>query len=315
MKFKGILAFIILIFIFQSLLFAGITDWYEKTFEKEESGIGMAFLKLPISAKQIAMGGVSTSVFEGEGGIYGNPATLLTKDPEKKIVFTHQNLFQGIHNEFAGILIPGKKMAMAFSTSGLFIDGIEYRTGPGESEGDFSAYDFSASMSAAYNLYRDMSVGVRTKIIHERIFESTTTVYAFDFGVFYFPFERLKFGATIENLGPKYSLKKDSETLSRLPTSWRVGLSADMPSFWNLREIIAVDAWKSPDVRMRFDVGAQITHPSRFSLRLGGKFNYDSQSFTAGFGYVWKSISLDYAFAPYSSDLGQAHVVTLTLSI
>ncbi len=304
--------FVILAFNACALFPDGISDWFKKNFEKEETGIGMAFLKIPVSARQTAMGGTSAAVNEGASG---NPAKLLTPDIQKNFIFNHQNLIQGVHQEFAAFTISGDKIAAGFSMSGLFIDGLEYRTGPGESQGDFSAYDFSFSFAGAYRLYSDLSVGIRSKLIHERIFEYSAMVYAFDFGILYHIFAPLKFGATIENLGPKYSMLKDSKSSSRLPTSIRAGFALDLPSFWNMKECIALDFWKSPDVRFRIDAGAEITHTSNFSFRMGAKFNYDSQSYTAGFGYKWKSITLDYAFAPYSSSLGLAHVITLTLSI
>lgn len=313
---KRTMTIIILLIINSQMIFSdGFSEWYEKTFEKEETGIGMSFLKLPVSARQAAMGGTSAAVNEGAGGVYSNPAKMLTPEPQKSFVFNHQNLVQGIHQEFAGFLFSGSEKAVGFSASGLFVGGMEYRTGPGESQGDFSAYDFSASLSGAFRLYSDMSVGLRTKIIHERIFEYSATVYAFDFGILYRPFDRLKFGATLENLGPKYSMIKDSKTLSRLPLTWRAGFAFALPSVWNMQECLALDVWKSPDVRLRVDAGAEITHSSNFSLRFGGKFNYDTQSFTAGFGYLWKNITFDYAFVPYTSSLGQAHVITLTLSL
>ncbi|KQC12928.1 MAG: hypothetical protein APR63_09830 [Desulfuromonas sp. SDB] len=292
---------------------AGITDWYNDNLEKIETGIGFAVLKIPVSARRAAMGGTYAAGSTPQQSVSTNPASMLAD--QTSFIFNHQNHFQGIHQEYLGILIAKPNYALGLSFSGLFVDGLEFRSGPGPSEGDFSAYDFISSAAISYRVYKDLSMGIRTKLLHQKIFQYSTTVYAFDFGVHYKLNKYVNLGALLENFGPKYTYINNSEKTSRLPTGWRVGTALNLPEYKGFNGSLALDAWKYPDVRMRWDLGAEIVHSSGLALRAGGRFNSDTQSWTAGLGYSWKAICFDYAFLPYSEDLGNSHLITMGINL
>lgn len=312
MKYKKIYMILLLMFC-STIQSYGFSDWYNNIFEKRDSGIGFAICKIPVSARQAAMGGTYAASADPYEALASNPSRMLSN--EATFVFNHQNLIQGIHQEFFGFLYGKNKYAIGFTFSGLFIDGIEYRTRPGPSEGEFSAYDFIGTFSVAYLLYKDLSIGLRSKIMHEKIFEHTVSVYAFDIGFNYTPKRWLDIGATLENLGPKYKFNNESEGFSRLPTGWRIGFGLKMPSLGDFEENITLDTWKNPDLRLRWDLGGEIKHKSGLALRLGGRFNSDTQGFTAGMGYRWRKLNFNYAFLPYDMGLGHSHMISLSISL
>jgi hypothetical protein len=56
--------------------------------------------------------------------------------------------------------------------------------------------------------------------------------------------------------------------------------------------------------------GAELAHPSGAALRFGLRLNDDASTFSAGAGYAWGALRLDYAFVPYRLDLGDTHRVS-----
>jgi hypothetical protein len=61
-------------------------------------------------------------------------------------------------------------------------------------------------------------------------------------------------------------------------------------------------------------LGAEAMLHEMFSVRSGYMFNYDSKNFTAGASFTAYEMTIDYAFMPFSNDLGTAHMFTLTRS-
>jgi hypothetical protein len=60
-------------------------------------------------------------------------------------------------------------------------------------------------------------------------------------------------------------------------------------------------------------VGAEIGAPAAgASLRLGLRVNDSASSFSAGAGYAMRALRLDYAFVPFSDDLGDTHRFSLS---
>ena len=41
-------------------------------------------------------------------------------------------------------------------------------------------------------------------------------------------------------------------------------------------------------------------------------FGYDTKNFTAGASFVHRTLTLDYAFVPYTGELGTTHLFNLT---
>jgi hypothetical protein len=43
--------------------------------------------------------------------------------------------------------------------------------------------------------------------------------------------------------------------------------------------------------------------------------NYEAKGFSAGIGILWRSVAFDYAFTPYSYDLGNGHTFSLKIGL
>jgi hypothetical protein len=47
------------------------------------------------------------------------------------------------------------------------------------------------------------------------------------------------------------------------------------------------------------------------ALRLGYETGYESRGFTAGLGFCYSIVQLDYAYVPFSLGLGEAHIFSM----
>ena len=69
------------------------------------------------------------------------------------------------------------------------------------------------------------------------------------------------------------------------------------------------------DDEIHVNVGAEARLHEMFQLRSGYMVNYDTKNFTAGASFFYRKIIVDYAFVPYTSNLGTSHLFNLTFGI
>jgi hypothetical protein len=80
------------------------------------------------------------------------------------------------------------------------------------------------------------------------------------------------------------------------------------------RYLGAVDAVIVDD-EFHLNIGAEATLHEYVSLRAGYMANYDTKNFTAGASFTRRNITVDYAFVPYTNNLGTTHLFNLTFSL
>ncbi|OPX29352.1 MAG: hypothetical protein B1H06_01615, partial [Candidatus Cloacimonas sp. 4484_143] len=59
-------------------------------------------------------------------------------------------------------------------------------------------------------------------------------------------------------------------------------------------------------------LGTKVRLNNILDFKLGYKLNFDSESFSAGFGINLKKISIDYAYVPFEYHINDVHVIGLT---
>ena len=69
------------------------------------------------------------------------------------------------------------------------------------------------------------------------------------------------------------------------------------------------------DDEFHLHAGGEAVIQKVFRLRAGYMFNYDSKNITAGASFSKRNLTVDYAFVPYSNDLGSSHLFNLTFSL
>ena len=304
----GMLIFSGMILIVGSSFSDGFVDW----FESESPDVGLAFLKIGVGGRALGMAGAYSAVADDATSSYWNPAGL-TRGEGGDLVIHHNEHFQGLRHEFFGVSSTKGGQGVGFAMCFLHTGDLELRTGAQEEpSGHFGVYDFSLSLSYARELAEDLALGLTLKGLHERLYVHTVSGWALDIGLLY-PTELkgLLLGAVVQNLGPGLTFKEEG---FRLPVTYRLGLSYRPPlHIPGGKTLLAIDGVKSVDSVLRADLGLEYEYQELLKARIGYKLRYDTEGLTFGLGLGMGRKSIDYAYIPYSYQLGSSHLITLSL--
>src|SRR3989339_62063 len=270
---------------------------------------GLAFLKHGFGARNIAMGDFGVASSNDLTALNYNPA-LLAYNKNSQIAFSHNSLFQDLSSEMIGVSFEAFGLPFAIGANTTSISNIEVRTKPGEAEGTFNAHYFFGSISSAYQLNPDLSAGATIKYLYENLYSDESTGLAFDFGLAYKNLiSGLTLGASLKNIGSMSSLRSES---TELPSDLRIGAAYNFAvSDFNF---IATGGFQEylKEGTAHAHFGGEISYKENFAVRVGYLSGYDSKNISTGFGVIWKSLNLDYAYVPVKFGLGDSHILSLT---
>lgn len=274
---------------------------------------GLSFLKFGMGAKAVGMGEAFTAQSGEVISAWWNPAGLSGIEGIQ-VSFTHNQWFQDITVEhFASALKSGKNtlgLSLAFGK----IPDIQRREGPSiEPMALFDAHDVVFSFSFTRSIKKGFALGLSTKWLYEKIDIYSASGLGFDLGGIYSPFEKLKFGLAVLNLGPKMRFEKEKFSL---PTQYKVGATY----FIEKKNIesdftFGVDLVKPRDDEVKVHLGGEVSLYETLKIRLGYQIGYDEKNFSFGLGTKFKKYSIDYGYLPYKSDLGNVHSISLNIEI
>jgi|YelNatPaOPRAMG01_1025707.scaffolds.fasta_scaffold00948_4 hypothetical protein len=304
------------------LAFAGMT---------KSGTTGAQFLKIPVGARAIGMGGAFVAVANDVTALYWNPAGVTRLQPRGGACFIHTNWLADTRFDFAGVAVRlGGFGTLGFHFASLSMPDIKVRTefepeGTGEY---FSAMDMSLGITYARELTDRFRMGFNAKYIRQQIWHMAASAFAVDLGFLYqtdFPW--LTLGISLSNFGPKLqyvgkdvfvnydfdpSQWGDNENIFAnlqtdrwdLPLLFRFGLSAvALQSDWQ-KLILSVEARHPNDNSENLSFGAEYAFRNRFFLRGGYQALFEDQSekgLTLGAGLVYYlsptvPLRFDYAF-------------------
>lgn len=281
-------------------------------------GSGFSFLKLGTSARGTAMADAMSGSVRGAAATFYNPAGLIhpgVDGSSTEFMFMHKEWIQDTRMEFLGARIElGSGEAIGVSVNTTTVSDIEIRTRPGTPEGTFTARNFALGLSYAQSLSDAFSAGLTARFIYEKILVDEASGFAFDLGLQYTtPMEGLSIGAMVANLGGVSELRNER---TKLPAMLRVGPSYSTP-IDDISSTLTVSADFNqvfPDNLSLLNVGGELQFQNVFAVRAGYQFGSEGRGFSTGVGVIYKIFSLDYAYAPLSSDLGNTHSIALTVS-
>ncbi|HOP07993.1 MAG TPA: PorV/PorQ family protein [candidate division Zixibacteria bacterium] len=177
----------------------------------------------------------------------------------------------------------------------------------------FNTHDLSVKTGLAYTINERMSAGISLGWWFEEIEGWRGSAFNVDLGVLYRYDDKLGFGASAVGIGSDLVLSKsgfgDSEDIP-LPTVYRIG------AHYRAHEYVlaALDLVEADD-DFHVHIGVQSPLHEYFTLRAGYMTGYDSKNFTAGASFGMRNITVDYAFVPFSNDLGTSHLFNITFSL
>ncbi len=271
---------------------------------------GLAFLKLGVGGRAVAMGEAHVALAADASATYFNPAGLAAVQ-RTDIMLMHKEWFQGVQTEFLAVVVPLGGIAVGLSVNTTNIRDIQVRTRPGPPEANFSSHDFSLGLSLGSNIRSSFNAGVTLKFLYEKIFVEESSGAAVDLGLRYeAPIQGLTVGFTLSNLGSMGSLKDEK---IKLPSLLRLGSSyvKNMRSIHSTLALAADVVNIFQEQKTHFHTGAELTYDEIISLRFGYLFGYDTRNVTLGVGLHRDPFRIDYGFSPQSQSLSTGHTVSL----
>jgi hypothetical protein len=264
---------------------------------------GAQFLKIGVGTRACAMGEAYTALSSDATGIYWNPAGL-ARVASTEITAMHNSWLMDMGYQYAAVAAPtgfgGLGVAVAYSSSGDIpkIEDFQHL-------GEYSAYDASGTLGVGMRWGRAVSYGLGLKLIHQKIEEETATGFAVDLGLIAkMPsHHRITVGFVIQNLGPEIQFINESDPL---PMNVKVGAG-----YVRGPVTFATDVVKPRDDDVRVGVGGELVLKGVLALR--GGYN-SANTYTAGVGLMWRSISVGYAFVPYEA-IDDSHRIAATLRL
>lgn len=272
---------------------------------------GLAFLKLGVSSRSIALGEAVVSMSDDPSATHYNPALLLYGG-NNGFLFMHNASVLGTRTEFLAAKFKAGKLAFGVSINNTAVNDIEIREIPGSPIGTFDAQNYELGFSGAFRFNNYLSFGITAKFLYEKIYVDNADGYAFDFGGLYRD-GNLSVGGLLANFG---SMNKMRSQETKLPSLFRFGASY----LFGLKNIssslrVALDFNKVIDGgNPHMNAGAEFLFKNFLAMRAGYQSGYEDRNLTTGVGLKYKAFSLDYAFVPYKYSLGNSHTFTLVAS-
>jgi hypothetical protein len=272
-----------------------------------EAATGMRNMLNLTGARQAAMGETPT-VFEPDPfNLEYNPAAIygMTKG---KVGFSHNQYILDRHTSSLAAIFPIEGIDFGLHLRMAGVGDIEVREGP-SSEPDYiaGANEFAVKAFSAFRIVPRLRAGVSLGWMMEKIDIQRASAVTFGFGLAYYSKYDVAIHAAASNLGGKLKFIEQEDDP---PSMYRGGLSINKFHLSATAEYVSV---KSGEGHMHF--GAEYLIREMLFLRAGYQTGYDNRDFSAGAGFVYKTLRIDYAFVPYQSDLGSSHRFTLTYGI
>jgi hypothetical protein len=279
-----------------------------KTFAQNDgaANTGFSFLKLGVGARALAMGDAYSSICDDGTAVIYNPARLNSGN-SNNVTLMYNSAMQDLTNNYIGAKLKFNKFGIGVGLFKTNVAGIEIRTIPGAPIDKFDAQNLSLNVSMCYEIYKDLSIGVTSKMLYEKIYIDESSGVGFDIGTNYVK-DNMSLSFVLSNLGSVNELKDVS---TKLPTAVRFGGAYTFKKN-NLNFILALEGFKVLDGgNLHVNSGGEISYKDLLFIRLGYQTAYENKGFTTGIGFRYKSIILDYAFIPYSDSFGTSNTISL----
>lgn len=257
-----------------------------------------AFLRIPVGAKGVAMGGALTATPGDGSAMYWNPGSIAGQT--RRTLFVHHSPWlPGLGFNYAGFALPVENVGVfGLNIATLKSDEMDITTpqapmGTGET---FTATSTAVGLAFARRLTDRFAIGANFKYVNERIFHSSASAFAFDLGtVFVTPFRDVRFGVSVSNIGTKMQIngedlnsyvdinpaqRGNNDNLVAelktdrfdLPIVMRLGVSWDVRLPQGMRMTFACDGVNPNDNAQSLNVGVEFSMFQE-SLALRGGFN------------------------------------------
>ncbi|MDD4050718.1 MAG: PorV/PorQ family protein [candidate division Zixibacteria bacterium] len=266
--------------------------------------VGMVEMLNLSGARQAAMGETPVLSEADPFNLEYNPAAIVGL-PKGRIGFTYHSAIQGRDNSSLAIIFPVKGVDCGVHVRLSSLGDIEARGETPTTEPDylFSAHDFAARAFAAIRLHPRLQAGLSLGWMMEKIDIYRANAPTFGAGLLYDWKYGLMLHASAANIGPAFTFITEDQSQ---PSIYRAGVGYHRDQLSATADYVNI---KSGEGHLHLG-GEYLVHKYLF-LRGGYQTGYDSRNFSAGAGFIYDQLRIDYAFVPYKSDMGSSHRFTL----
>jgi hypothetical protein len=276
---------------------------------------GMAFLSVGNGARAVGMAEAFTALANDPSATYWNPAGLVALE-NTQLTFSHNSWIQDVQHEFFAVAFKTGQNHFGISVTSNSIDGIERRIKPSEEPiGTVEAHDLALGLSYARGISRGLHAGITLKYIYERIYYESAPGLAVDLGLIYQPsiLEGLRLGLVTQNLGFTSKLKNES---IELPQTLKAGLAYKVSGLMTGSDLTgALDVVQVLNADLHINLGVEWSYKNLLALRTGYQTGWDEKGLHAGVGFAISRFQFDYAYTPFTAELGTAHRISITFKL
>ncbi|MFH1688117.1 MAG: PorV/PorQ family protein [bacterium] len=278
---------------------------------------GAQFLELGVSARAMGMAEAYTAVADDISAVYYNPAGL-TSLYGREAMFTYISMPADVGYGFISYGMPLESVGgvLGLAAYGLTSGEMdEYlATSPPDGSGrTFSYNDLAVSASYGRYLTDRFSIGFTVRYIGEFVHDYSANGWSADVGTSYDTGHRgFKIAMAISNFGPDLTMDRLPYPL---PINFKFGGCINVIEDDEHMVLFAAEGSHPADNLEKYNAGLEYTFKDMFSLRVGRRFNYDEDGFTAGGGLSLpygedREIKVDYAWQDFGV-LTQVHRFTV----
>lgn len=180
--------------------------------ETKRGEAGFMFLKVPMGARETALGTTGITSSFGAGAMYWNPANVASLD-RPSFALSYVSHFAGISSNYAAVSFPMSDIGVfGVSMNYMSYGDIEKttETSPEGGLGNYSPYEMAIGFTYSKQITDRVSGGMTVKVLSSKIDLVQANAYAFDFGFTYnTDYRGLKLAFTVTNLGPQARYEGD----------------------------------------------------------------------------------------------------------
>ncbi len=268
-----------------------------------ETGFGS--LKIVPATREAGMAGTGVAAGQGPQSIYFNPASISRYNNFMANLY-YAKWFLGTHHQSFFVVRPTKIFNIGLGVVNFSYGELQQRPDypTDRPSGYFSPQDYSFFLTLSRALDHRTAIGISGKFYYQKILDLSSSSGGIDIGMKFEALSDLTFGFSVINFGSTMSFLREKFWL---PTQVKAGASYDNP-IQNHSLIGALDVSYLPyDKKLKFDIGAEFGLNENLFIRAGLSPLSETNKISSGLGVKLNNFRLDYAFCPYTNDLGITH--------
>jgi len=269
---------------------------------------GFQFLQIPVNPIAAALAGNGIYGNNYSGAYLYNPAANLM---DERFSLSLQHTIWLTDTNCTQIIYSNGNRNKHFGLTARILDygEIEKRDDTSLVIGYYHPLDANLLVNFALRPFPDHLVGINAGLLYEKLDTASSYGLNTDLGyVFLPPITNSILFASMRNIG--FTSEMDEESI-KLPFTYEAGIGYAYPlEDYRISGQLALN--KATDTKMRITAATELSLWQIMMLRLGYKYNHDEEGLTAGVGFNWQNINVDYGWTQFSDRLNDTHSFGIT---